>query len=57
MDHYTEDELVLAYYGEHDRKHLDDCAECRDRFAGLADELDRLAAEMPVPERGDDYGR
>ncbi len=59
--HYTDDDLVLHYYGEARRKgrridrHLQRCARCADAFAGLARSLD--AIERPsVPERSDRYG-
>jgi len=58
--HYTEDELILYYYGEHRRRvrveqHLADCAPCRERYQGLAASL-ALVADPEIPERGDQYG-
>jgi hypothetical protein len=56
--HYSQDEFVLAYYGEPDlgtrREHLDSCAECREELARLARVLDQVTpAEVPEPD--DDY--
>ena len=58
--HYTEDELILYYYGEHRRRvrveqHLADCAPCRELYQGLAASL-ALVAAPEIPERGDQYG-
>jgi hypothetical protein len=63
MNHPTEDELVLHYYGEGESArpeaiptHLGVCADCRGRLEALAADLaqfDRLA----VPARGESYGR
>jgi anti-sigma factor RsiW len=59
MTHLGEDDLVLHFYGEGDDRrtveaHLESCAECRERFAALS--RDMAAADLPVPERGPDYG-
>jgi len=50
--HWSDDDLVLAAYGE---LALEECAECQARLTALRTELDQLAD--PVPERGEDYGR
>lgn len=56
--HIDDEDLVLIYYGEQERgTHLDACSECSARYAALAVDLPRLADEMPVPERGEDYGK
>ena len=58
--HYTEDELILYYYGEHRRRdrveqHLEGCASCRELYQSLAGVL-ALVGDPHVPERGDKYG-
>lgn len=58
--HYTEDDLILYYYGEHRRRmrveqHLADCAPCRELYQGLAASL-ALVADPEIPERADQYG-
>jgi hypothetical protein len=60
MSHLEEERLVFHYYGEDDEssstdRHLDECADCRQRYAALQRVLNVVDA-MPVPERGDDYG-
>ena len=60
MNHLTEEQLVLYYYGEGDespavREHLDGCEACRAEYAGLQRVLNVVDA-APVPERGADYG-
>lgn len=55
MHHLTDDELVLIYYGESPRTHVDDCAECRFRFQKLQRLLNTMDA-APAPERGAGYG-
>jgi len=57
-EHLSQDELVLAYYGESDlgarREHLDACEACRLELAHLARILDQVTpAEVPEPD--DDY--
>ena len=64
MKHYTEEDLILYYYGERPRgssavgeivQHLDTCAQCAAVYRGLAATL--KAIETPeAPERGDQYG-
>ena len=58
--HYTEDELILYYYGEHRRRerveqHLTACGPCRELYQSLAATL-TLVGDPEVPERGDQYG-
>jgi len=60
MNHLTEEQLVLYYYGEGDgspavREHLDACESCRADYAGLQRVLN-VVDSAPVPERGADYG-
>jgi hypothetical protein len=60
MNHLTEEELVLRYYGEEAdalsaELHLEDCQECRELYASIERVLYTVDA-MPVPERGEDYG-
>ena len=54
--HFTQDDFILAYYGEPDarRDHLDACHDCRAELAKLANVLDRVTpVEVPAP--ADDY--
>jgi hypothetical protein len=58
--HYTEDELILYYYGEHRRRdrveqHLADCPPCGELYRNLAAAL-ALVGDPEVPERADQYG-
>jgi hypothetical protein len=58
MNHFTEEQLTLAYYDELDpelSQHLNQCSECRANFDRLKDLLDAIR-EYPVPERGVSYG-
>ena len=52
MNHLTQEELILRYYGEFDAsEHVGECAECRDELARLARVLDQVnAIEVPEPE-------
>ncbi len=54
--HFTQDEFILAYYGEPDarREHLDECHDCRAELARLAGVLDRVTP-VEVPEPAEDY--
>jgi hypothetical protein len=54
--HFTQDEFILAYYGEPDarRDHLDTCEECRAELAKLANVLDQVTP-VEAPEPADDY--
>jgi hypothetical protein len=60
MNHLTEEQFVLYYYGEGDgsagvREHLDACETCRAEFASLQRVLNIVDA-APVPERAANYG-
>ncbi|MGA2742165.1 MAG: hypothetical protein ABSG65_32585 [Bryobacteraceae bacterium] len=60
MNHLTEEQFVLYYYGEGDgsaavRAHLDACETCRAEYASLQRVLN-VVDSAPVPERGADYG-
>jgi len=60
MNHLTEEQFVLYYYGEGDgspavRAHLDVCEACRAEYAGLQRVLNVVDA-APVPERNANYG-
>lgn len=57
MNHLSQEELILSYYGElaaERRAHLDQCQECIAELASLAAVLDRVTP-VDVPEPGDDY--
>ena len=57
MTHCSDDDLILAYYGEaggHDQ-HLAACAECASRYRELRAVLE-LVVPGEVPERDDRYG-
>jgi hypothetical protein len=61
MSHLTEDQLILHYYREPEAPadagtHLKECAGCQANYDGLCRTLDAMS-EMPVPERGESYGR
>lgn len=61
MQHLNEEQLVLHRY--HDdgveavaaEQHLNDCADCRAQYDTLCRVL-ALVDDLPVPQRGDDYG-
>jgi hypothetical protein len=60
MNHLTEEQLVLYYYGEGDgspavRAHLDACEACRAEYASLQRVLN-VVDSAPVPERDPNYG-
>jgi len=60
MNHLTEEQFVLYYYGEGDgatavRAHLDSCEACRAEYASLQRVLNVMDS-MPVPERDASYG-
>jgi anti-sigma factor RsiW len=60
MDHLSEEQFVLYYYGEGDdaagvREHLDACEACRRGYAGLQRVLNTVNA-APVPDRAANYG-
>ncbi len=59
MNHLSEEQLVLHYYGDADSRasvkaHLTTCADCRGRFEQLSRELALM--QSPAPERGEEYG-
>ena len=57
MNHLSQEEFVLSYYGElgaERRAHLDQCQQCAAELASLAAVLDRVTP-VDVPEPGDDY--
>lgn len=60
MNHLSEEQLILHYYGESGpdaaEAHLDECPECRTAYQGLQRVLNSLDA-APVPDRGPDYGQ
>jgi hypothetical protein len=50
MRHLTQEETVMAYYGER-FEHLEGCDECRAELARIAELLDRVEApEVPEPD-------
>jgi len=58
MNHLTEEQLVLAYYGDIDRdvrEHLDNCQQCQAAFAREQRLLNGLP-EQAIPERNENYG-
>ena len=61
MTHYSEEDLVLHYYGEDRRRevdvdrHLEACAACAAIYRGIEGTLAMISAPE-VPERGDQYG-
>jgi hypothetical protein len=56
MNHLTEEELILHYYGDHDSAaaHLDECEPCRREYHALQRTLNAVDC-LPVPERSPDY--
>lgn len=58
MNHFTEEQLILRYYGEEASpmdEHLSSCEECRESYRKLQRILNTVES-MPVPERPADYG-
>jgi hypothetical protein len=58
MNHFSEEQLTLAYYDELDpeaSQHLMECSQCRVNFDRLKNLLDGIR-EYPVPERDASYG-
>jgi hypothetical protein len=58
--HYSEDDLILYYYGEHRRRghieqHLEACASCGALYEDLAASL-ALVGAPEAPSRGEQYG-
>ncbi|HEX8618812.1 MAG TPA: hypothetical protein VF911_14610 [Thermoanaerobaculia bacterium] len=54
MNHLSQEELILRYYGELETEHLAECSECREELARLSSVLDQVNA-IEVPDPGDDY--
>src|SRR5580692_10634312 len=60
MNHLTEEQLILHYYGEEgdalsSERHLEECPECRDLYGSLQRVLN-VVDSVPIPERGPEYG-
>jgi hypothetical protein len=60
MNHLTEEQLILHYYGEETDaqgagQHLENCAECREHYGALQRVLN-VVDSAPVPECGPEYG-
>ena len=65
MNHLTEEQLILHYYGESDdnatadtlatERHLEECRECRGLYSSLQRVLNVVDA-LPVPEQSAEYG-
>ncbi len=60
MNHLTEEQLILHYYGEEGdtlaaEQHLDECEGCRDLYGSLQRVLN-VVDTLPVPVRGPEYG-
>jgi hypothetical protein len=60
--HYSDDDLILYYYSEHQRpdaveQHLADCRSCAAVYREIAESVALAAASSEPPARGDDYGR
>jgi hypothetical protein len=60
MNHLTEEQFVLHYYGEAGdgpdcERHLAECSECRAAYGALQRVLN-VVDSLPVPERPADYG-
>jgi len=60
MNHVTEEQLILHYYGEEGEtlateQHLEACGECRSTYASLVRVLN-VVDSLPVPDRSEDYG-
>jgi len=60
MNHLTEEQLILHYYGEEGETlavehHLEGCEDCRTMYASLQRVLN-VVDSLPVPERGPEYG-
>jgi hypothetical protein len=60
VKHYTEEDLILYFYGEHRQRkdievHFDQCERCAASYRALAGSL-RLIETPEAPERGDQYG-
>lgn len=52
--HASDDDLILALYGELEAPHVAECAECQERLEALRRDFAQF--DDPVPERGATYG-
>ncbi|HEX2121848.1 MAG TPA: hypothetical protein VHL59_09420 [Thermoanaerobaculia bacterium] len=54
MNHLTQEEIVLSYYGEPERAdhvaHLADCEQCQTELGRVAQVLERVTLDVPEPE-------
>jgi len=60
MNHLSEEQLILHYYGEEGEtllaeQHLDHCEECRSLYSSLQRVLN-VVDSLPLPQRGAEYG-
>ena len=60
MNHLSEEQLILHYYGEEGEtlaaeQHLDVCEECRELYGSLQRVLN-VVDSLPIPQRGPEYG-
>ena len=60
MNHLSEEQLILHYYGEEGdalgvEQHLDECGDCR-AFYGSLQRVLNVVDTLPVPERSPEYG-
>jgi hypothetical protein len=60
MNHLSEEQLILHYYGEEGdplaaEGHLEECEECRSLYGSLQRVLN-VVDSLPVPQRGPEYG-
>jgi hypothetical protein len=66
MNHLSEEQLILHYYGEAGdaatpaeslaaEQHLEGCSECRTTYSSLVRVLN-VVDSLPVPDRSEDYG-
>ena len=60
MNHLSEEQLILHYYGEEGEtllaeQHLDHCEECRSLYSSLQCVLN-VVDSLPLPQRGAEYG-
>jgi predicted anti-sigma-YlaC factor YlaD len=59
MNHLSEEQLILHYYGEEDdalpaERHLAECDDCRALYGSLQRALN-VVDSLPVPEPGPEY--
>ena len=60
MNHLSEEQLILHYYGEEGEtltveRHLEECGDCRSAYGSLQRVLN-VVDSLPVPDRAADYG-